>query len=69
MTMIQIPEELFDEIVSKLTDICTDGFNRYTDVYIVPYNKYSYEEQMKIGDSWAFEIVEKLKKIRDGAEE
>lgn len=60
---VNIPQDLYDEIVQKLYSDCSDGWNQYTDCYIVPINSYSYEEQMERGDSIAWDLIVRLEYI------
>lgn len=43
---IDLPFDIQEEFKNKLYDDCHDGYHRYTDEYVSPTSKYSYDQDI-----------------------
>lgn len=60
METIELPEEVVRDLIEKLHEVCYDSWERYTDVFIVPYDKYTHEEKLQKGDREAYRLIKIL---------
>lgn len=56
-------KQLLQDIRDYLEEECEFGWDRYTDIYIIPRDEYSYEERMEKGDSVAWDLIKRIDKL------
>lgn len=56
-------KQLLSEIREKLESDCENGWDRHTSMYIVPQGKYTREQEMERGDSWAWGLIQQIDKL------